>query len=468
MAVLSLIEQVAKLETLLRELPPERRTKETLTAVADWLKDIPHQFLSSTFSQLLSTTFNVSVEEAELLYVRHRVSKETSTTLSEALVPAHGWLREYYEYTSRTEPPTLFHLFTGLTILGATMGRNVFFDKGSGPIFPNLCVVLVAPAGICRKTTAINIGVDMFRAVGGTVLADRSTPEAIVEAFKDKTAAVGLICAPELSVFLGKQKYLEGLVPMLTALFDCPASWSSATVMRGEARLYSVALSELAASTADWLQTAIPKDAFGGGFMSRQLLIVQNTTDRCFPIPPPLDKKVRSELIKGLLRVQKLQGGVTLTDEAASWWDSWYRKRRLTSADKQFAGYFQRKPDHLLRIALCLNASYERAETALYLTQAVLEQALSILDRAESLLPSLLEELGSTAAGADRQRMLKQIRLAGGKLMHSVWMRKNAAQLNAEQFRRVIDTMKQAREITYDAQTRVYYLLPGGWRNDEP
>jgi hypothetical protein len=458
---LPLEQQVATLIKVLTNLQPSAATPEHLKEVLGYIKDIPPQMLPPEFPDILGKAFGLKGPEAENLYnVRKRAG--THTDSFDKLVPSEGWLRTYVDYSAETEPPTVFHFFAGLVQLGATMARNVYFDKGSGPIFPNLCVIIVAPAGICRKTTACNIGVDLFRAIGGNVLADRSTPEAIVEAFRDRTSATGLIYAPELAVFLGKQKYMEGLVPMLTALFDCPREWSSATVLRGEAKLFAVALSMLGCTTMDWLQSAIPKDAFGGGFMSRILFVVQHTTPKSIPVPPPLDSATRAKLVKGLLDVQKhMQGVCTFSPEARLWWDDWYKKRRLASSDKQFAGYYQRKPDHLLRIAMCLNAA--AGAKSLVVTEATLSKSERILAWIERYLPAAFEELSSNPIGDEHTRMIRQLRTAGGQLTHSEWLRKNTSRMNADQFRRAVETMRQGRLITFDAKTKSYFLLPEGW-----
>jgi hypothetical protein len=346
------------------------------------------------------------------------------------------------------------------------MARNVFFDMGSYQIFPNICVVIVAPSGKCRKTSACNIAVGLYRNVGGNVLADKVTPEALVAAFADKTTACGLIYAPELAVFLGKQKYNEGMVPLLTALFDCPKEWSSLTIMRGEGKLYNVALSFLACSTMDWIQTAIPRDAFGGGFMSRLLFVVQNETPRIFPIPPPMNLVLANSLKARLFALTKTKGKFCITPEAVRWHDEWYRHRgEGLSAEKQFSGYLERKGDHLFRIAMILalsELSLERDE-GLRLTPERLSQALSILNWIEANLPNAFEQMAQTSVGEEHARMIKQLKNAGGALDHSTWLRRNSNRMQSKQFREFVETLKMSKLVDWDTATKMYYLTPEGW-----
>lgn len=431
---------------------------ETLPQVLSWVRDIPPGARPPELLRSVALKFGLT-EDA----VRQQVEPSHRLKDFESYVPREGWLRDYVEYTRNTEPPTAFHFFVGATIVGSALARNVRFPRGGAPaIYPNLCTVLVAPSGKCRKTSAANLGVGLLRAVGGNILADKTTPEAMVTAFQERSTTTGLIYAPELAVFLGKQKYQEGMVPMLTALFDCPKEWSSLTVMRGEAKLYNVALSMLACSTMDWIQTAIPRDAFGGGFMSRLLFVVQEYTPRCFPLPEALNEPLERRLLNRLLALGKIHGDYTLSPAAERWYVDWYKARSdRNTENKQFAGYYERKPDHLLRLAIVLAASQS---DELVLEELHLRQGLAVLDAAESFLPSTFDAMSQTGVGEDHQRILLQLKKRGGALDHSTLLRLNSNRMNSRQFRECLETLRIAKLIEYDVTQKLYYLTPEGWK----
>lgn len=454
---LSFEDQLDALVLFVNSLPAAQLVDKNLLDILVRARDIPEQFFPPTFAPFLALKFGVTAEYVSqaLNGVGHLPEEDF-----DALVPGTGWLHDYVEYTRQTEPPTAFHFFVGITILGATIARRIFFPRGSGDIFPNLCCVLVAPPGKCKKTTACNLGVNLFRRIGGNILADKITPEAIVESFQQQPTATGLIYAPEWSVFLGKQQYLEGLVPMLTALFDCPAVWSSTTIMRGSTQLQNVALSHLAATTIDWMQTSITTDAFAGGFMSRLLFIVQKETPRKFPFPPPLDKIIGKRLVDGLLALQHITGEISCSPEADAWYRNWYNTRSSQLTDKHFAGYYERKPDRLLQLAMLMNSSLDPANRIMSLH--VLKHAERILNWIERYLPAAFEELSSSMVGDDQLRLLKQLRAAKGELGHSDWLRRNTSRMNSDTFRKCIDTLKQAKMIAFDATKHKYYLLTAG------
>lgn len=452
-----LSEQVRFLLEHLRSRTQSNAGDSGLETVLDFVRGVPPSARPKEMTDLLKSKFQLDDAGLEI-----RLLPKTKAASFDTLIPSTGWLHDYIEFTRETEPPTVFHFFAGLTALGAAMRRSVYVRKGHYAVFPNLCVVLVAPSGKCRKTSACNIGVDLFRSTGGAVIADKATPESLVEAFREKESATGLLYAPELAVFLGKQKYQEGMIPMLTSLFDAPREWSSLTIGRGELKLTNVALSFLGASTLDWIQTAIPRDAFGGGFMSRLLFVVQEDTPRSFPIPPAPNEDLRRKLFGGLIELGKLRGEVTLSPDCTAWYTNWYtNKRGAGNEERQFAGYSERKPDHLIRIALCLAAS-DGDPSALGVRH--LERSLRILDWLEQLLPSTFEAMGQSVIGEDHTRMIKQLKNHGGSLEHSKWLRLNSNRMDARLFRERVDTMRQAGLINWDTANKTYFLTPDGWK----
>jgi len=360
-------------------------------------------------------------------------------------IPKSGWLRDYYSYTLNSEPPAVFHFMSSLTILGAVLERNVFFDKGFYKVYPNIATVLIAPTGRCRKTSATNVSLKLARAVKVNVLSERITPEALVQGLGGRETATGLLYAPELAVFLGKQKYLIGMVPLLTSLFDCPDTWSSSTIMHGSLSLANVALSFLGASTLEWFIEALPSEAFSGGFMARLLFVVQEDTDREFAIPEPGKGHEWEKLREQLAEMKGIKGEVILAPEARAWYTHWYSKHHRTPTfDPKFAGYHERKPDHLLRVAFLLRIAEARSLTIL---SHDLERALGILDWMEALLPSVFETVATTPVGAMHQRILQHLKQAGGRMTHSQLLRKNQHAMNARQFREAIETLKDSETI---------------------
>ena len=93
-----------------------------------------------------------------------------------------NWLRSYLEYTSETESPETLNIWIGLSIIAGALGRNVVMSRGHHKIYPNLFVVLVAPSGRHRKSSACGIGIDILRQSETTkVICDAATAVALLQ-----------------------------------------------------------------------------------------------------------------------------------------------------------------------------------------------------------------------------------------------------------------------------------------------
>jgi len=99
----------------------------------------------------------------------------------------------------------------------------------------------------------------------------------------------------------------------------------------------------------------------------------------------------------------------------------------------------------------------------LILSLEICQQAERILQWIEQWLPAAFEDLSITASGEDAKRILNQLRNTGGSMEHSKLLRRNYLRLNADAFRKIMDTLIAVKEVEYDAKARKYFLTPSGW-----
>lgn len=415
------------------------------------------------FTELARTSGRSLPEIKKLFHMR--TSERTLGGSIDGLMPQEGWLADYLTWTRETEAPTAYHFFVAVTVLGTSLGRRVWFDQGAYELFPNIGVILIGPSGRCKKTSAASLGIGLLTQSGGHLVAEMATPEALIDSLK--TNASALLYAPELAQFLGKQKYMTGMIPLLTRLFDSPKEWTGKTMGRGETTLTNVTLAAIFCSTLDWMQTAVPEDVFGGGFMSRFLLIVQEDSGgRLFPLPPALSKTMRTDLIKRLVAYRLLKAQAQLDEAARGWFINWYKRHSHTrpEGNDHFGGYYSRKPDRLLQLSVILNVSrHDPKRETILLTEEDVQQALTLLDWLEGWLPGTFDRVSGSAVGEDQSRIIRQLRLNYGTMDHSSLLRRNSSRLNAEQFRRAMATLVEAKLADYSKTTRQYYLTPLGW-----
>ena len=295
----------------------------------------------------------------------------------EDLIPTSGWFRDYYDFAQDLEACPRFKFFSAACVLGALFSNRVWLQRGDESLlpklFPNVWVILLAPPGRGHKTSTINMAINCLEAAAPDIrlLADKLTPESLVKTLSAPTRgegaiqigptdATGLIKAPELSVFFGKQQYNTGLVSLITDLYDFRERWSSETIMRGKNILKNVCISILGGSTPTWLQKMLPEDAFTGGFMSRFVMCEmpgKYFKRRAFP------RRIKGtpawdQIVDGMRRLQPMQGKMDWTREASDAYQAYY-ENLFPSGDVQRDAYQEREAEQILKIAMLLALSQE-------------------------------------------------------------------------------------------------------------
>ena len=325
----------------------------------------------------------------------------------EAFIPKKGLFNLYHEYTKGNEICPRFRLFSFAAAMGAIIKRKVSFQRSSYNMFPtlypNLWIILVAPQGRGHKSAALSVAKKLIQRIPENfqprMLASKLTPEALVKSLAAqvitpeimktvdmtmisilKKPAQALLYSSELGVLLGKEKYNQGMIALLTDLYDTPNEWQSETVMRGDQRLYDVCLSVMGASTPDWMQTMLPSDAFKGGFMSRLLLVgYPETWHVRLADPPAPDEAIGAELIAKLTELAKFESQLKWTDSARDYFNDWYMTLKDPEPGPK-AAYLERKQDQLLRMSMLVELSYGCSPM---LTRDAIEDAMNIMGAVE-------------------------------------------------------------------------------------
>lgn len=291
-----------------------------------------------------------------------------------------SWIDSYLQYTERSESPTSYHTWCGLSVIAGALQRRIYLKWGLGQvIFPNLYVVLIGPSGRTRKGVSIGIAKDFLKSVPGLSVAPESSSgrQAMILAmkrssvnFKDPTdGKIKFHCSitafsEELSVFLGQGDiaYLSNL----TDWYDSKDDWEYETVGRGKDSLQGLCLNLMGATAPDWIQSMIPPEAVGGGFTSRVIFIVEEHKKQTVPeyIQTAQEVELKHKLTRDLERISKLSGEVAFSPEAKQLYIDWYTEEdaKLSDGkpaieDTRFAGYCERRSTHIRKLMLICSAS---------------------------------------------------------------------------------------------------------------
>lgn len=397
-------------------------------------------------------------------------------------LPKVGWLGEYMAFGDGLEACPRFRFFSACCVLGAAINNKVWIQRGDEgllpKLFPNPWVVLLSPPQRGHKTSTINMAVNCLTQAFEDVriLSDKITPEAIVSALSmpqnqreviriGPRDATGLIKAPELSVFFGRQQYNVGLVSLITDLYDYREEWRSETIARGKNVLKNVCISVLGGSTPNWLQQMLPQDAFTGGFMSRFILVeMPPNWYKRVPHPKKAEEASWKNLVNNMRGFREFQGKMKWTKGALEEYEIYYRSFTPTG-DVQLDAYKERETEQILKIAALLDLNRGSME----LTKESLVQAGRLLRALETEVNPRIERLTTHPRMHLTQEIQDLLRLYGeldeNSLLKKVY---RFLSLGEYQFYEALSLLRKAGVLGYSGKPGSYvYFLKKEGRDDD-
>ncbi len=329
-----------------------------------------------------------------------------------------NWLDSYLLYTRRSEPPLLYKYWVGVSVVAAALRRKCRLQIGTLTFYPNMYIVLVGPSGKCRKGTAMGPGEDMLSDLGIKVSSNSITREALVHQLKtcsdtsitpsgDMSMHSSLtIFSKELTVFLGYNN--QQLMADLTDWYDCAGKWEYRTKNMGTDDISGVWVNLIGATTPDLLQTTLPRDAIGGGLTSRIIFVYENKKDHTEPFPVLTKEEVElgKQLRIDLEQIGMLQGDYTVSEGFIDKWIEWYTYIDHSPPpfdDYRFAGYFERRPTHMYKLCMIMNAA---RTNSMRIEVEDFDRALDLLTKTERMMPYTFSGLGKSPTSDILHRVL--------------------------------------------------------------
>lgn len=380
-----------------------------------------------------------------------------------------GWLNAYIKYTEGQESPQAFHFYTGVTILSAALRRHIWVDQAYFKVYPNIYTCLVAMSATCRKTAAANIGYKMLGNLKDvTIFHEKGSTEGLIEYMSTtEPHSVGsrivsdssiFIYAPELSVFFSTASYSADLAMVLTSLYDGKDKWQYKTRTKEPIDLTNLAPSMLGASTPGMLAKIISMDTIEGGFSGRMLYVVQTEKGKRISRPKksPEIMQLEKELISDLRRIANIYGEMKLTPEADKFYDDWYQAYDPPTNDPRLAGYYQRLPTLIFKLAMILAVSKSDSKI---IDVPHLKMAMKCLEELEKTMGQAFQYVGS-AGYAIGEEVVHAIQRAGGIVRHkdlvAIFRQKVK---NLQELKDIIDSLVDAGVLWIKVDQHKYYVL---------
>lgn len=318
-----------------------------------------------------------------------------------------NWLQHYLRLTNNTEPPVLYHLWSGIMAISSCLQRKCWIDWGhESIIYPNLYVVLVGPPG-GRKGTAMKIAKSLVQKLDIALSSD--SLGSIQTLYKEiKGAESSYIhpvnCVPihhkslsiwseEFQVFLSDSD--PRLIGNLTDLFDAPSKWKYSSITRGLEDLSNCWLNLFGAITPSLLQTKLNSDAVGGGLISRIIFVVGYGKIKKVPMTHLSDEEfeLRDMLLEDLEHIKNMSGQFIMSDNFIETYSTWYMSASSNQGvdSEKFIGYNERRALHLRKLCMVFCAS---ESSKMLLRKHHFNIALHVLTMTEQEMPNAFYGLG--------------------------------------------------------------------------
>lgn len=404
---------------------------------------------------------------------------------------SHPFIATYLKYVENTESPRLFHIWSALSGISASMGRRCWLPMGTGEIFPNMYVILVGPPAV-RKSTAFLIMTKLLRRYTNVRFApddtggqrqgliaammdcknkDDDVEEQIIEALASSSkkangndvnytfadlssdlADVGnlrldtrdprtmYVAASELNSILGEGN--TALLTFLQKMWDGDPYRYQLKATSHE--LKDALLGLIGATTPSQLALAMPPEAVGQGFTSRAIFVFADKKYSRKIARPTLDLELQEQIGEVFHRVSEdFNGPFSEASEAAKALDELY-ERGIVISDPRFVHYADRRHTHLQKLSMSLAAS--RGETTIRAIDV--RFADQLLLHTEQFMADALGEYGMNKLGAAKQRLLDFLKTSDGPIPITLLYGMLSRDMTQLDFKHTIVELHNAKKIS--------------------
>ena len=381
-----------------------------------------------------------------------RATDPTGSELVEKI--ATGGVKEYVSYgLAVTDAPPIFHLAVGLSVLATACGGRTTFRGGGNRIhWPNLYVLFVAPSGLMRKSTSIDIGLNILR---------RADPDAVMpnETSREEFLRVqgknpeGIVRESEFASALARysRDHMAGMKELLTDLWDCQNEYRRQIKGRegtGEKLIIKKpALNYLAASTIEWLIESLTENDLRSGFLARFLIFPSATEGDWVSFFADIEDGTEERLAILIRSVREMPEAHVDFHAVLKPFNVWSREMKELAklAPPEMTGFYSRLPLFTAKICTLLAVSENGRREAYSIECNQYERATILMEWLRSKYEELLEQkLIFSKEERVMQRLLDQVR-KDGKIDWQIGLKRS--HLKVQDYERYISTLLQRRDI---------------------
>ena len=295
-----------------------------------------------------------------------------------------SFISRYMEYMDGNETPYSFDFWSAMFLVSCVLRRRCCVARPGAPVWLNHYILLVAPPGVARKSTAVNIAAEHAQWItaqtgsNGMIYSGSLTPTMLLNEMRIMSqlgvSSPVLLTLPELSRSFARNA-AKSTIAFLTDMFDTKEYEKGGTKREGTYEVRKASISILAASTPDWLGQFGSRDAAVGGFTSRCIVLREDGPKRHIKwreaSTQPDHSLLRSALLdidRRLSHLEQAHGGVEyglqVTSAAIDAYEGYVESLRahIRTLSEEEAAKRVRDERHILAVAgtlACADLTFE-------------------------------------------------------------------------------------------------------------
>jgi len=377
------------------------------------------------------------------------------------------FLEDYLEFTQGNETPEIIHLWVGLSVLAGAAEKRVWIDRGFFKIYPNLYVILLAPAGVCAKSTSMELGGKLLREAGYFVLEDAVLKEKIIvemsEAQKeyyvnDDTIFVHssvTFMSDELNVLLSSG---TEMVKFLVAMWGKDEKYTYKTKNSGSFEIIYPYFNFIAAAVPQWFGPSLAADMAATGLLARCIFVYEERKRSKYPSPMlrPEQTEARKRCLNHIMALADKFGALTVDKQFDDMYSEWYIRQDISDfEDYRIASYLERRNKvHILKVATLMALGDNR----MTLLPIDFERTLAVFNVTERKLRTAFLIAGGNRLAPHVLRLKAILESRGGKAPLRQLYSVVHTELDPTEFKMVVQTLietEYAKVVTEGSTTYV-------------
>jgi hypothetical protein len=382
----------------------------------------------------------------------------------------NGFFDVYTQSTGTTPIPAKFYRWSALSLVAAVLENRVWIQHYRQPLMPNLYVLLVGPSG-AGKGSAIDSVLTLWHTLygeAGRLLRGGLTKQRLLDVLGGRTTGViggqsrvihvdpnphPWIVSPELYNALGSGgPVAESFIANLTDLYTySPVAISEGTRTWGTVTMHDVCINWLAGSTAQWLRRSLSPDAILSGFFGRVVAVEGAYSDqRMTSIYPPNLDVLLDQCQTHLVRLSRLTGEYTMTDDADEVCNQWMQSRDVPE-DEFLRPAHQRDLDLLMKLSMLLSAA---ESDDLVIDRRHVARARTLVAEARASLPMLVNLAHATSQSDGLGSTMSLLKRSGYMSERHLLKLLSNRGVTADQLQRFVNTLELSERITIHRTSR--------------